>query len=555
MYILTKIFFYNQEEDFNEHSFKHYQHDGHVARREDLQNVPSREEQRIVRVKNSPSRSFSPKKDSSRERAHKSVVRKTSASPPAAYAKAETENDRLGQKRERRSRSPVSRNIRKPFGSEAYLRSRSRSPHASFERRRSRSRSPHVKHGHASSRDHYWDREFDRHDRGDRSHQAEARRGGPADHHRNERAGTSASFGQPRRTSYELAGRHSQRKFDKHSERSDYSARGERYERDTSQDNKWRENAPRKAGGSAVSRELSSSRVKSAEKTKVGRERSRSDSCHSVEIDEVSATETTSPSSASKAIKQGVQQRIKNMLEEKCQADSKAKEMAKKQKEAELLNKIKQLKQRADDDLRKVIEVKSEAAAAAAAAAVASTIPLPATTDLRQVIVERSKVVAPLPDQRRVIEREPTLVVVPPYPPPLVSGNAGVFIGRQMVRNVNVLDSRSEQVVKQQQQQMQTNSSSSLPTLSQLCPICWTRFFSVDDLLLHFRSAHFNQMFTCLLCQRGNVEHSLGWTLDILLKHLGDSHNSSLTAAEAFKEELLALPGISTNVFLKKFFI
>ena len=83
--------------------------------------------------------------------------------------------------------------------------------------------------------------------------------------------------------------------------------------------------------------------MKSAEKTKVGRERSRSDSCHSVEIDEVSATETTSPSSASKAIKQGVQQRIKNMLEEKCQADSKAKEMAKKQKEAELLNKIKKM--------------------------------------------------------------------------------------------------------------------------------------------------------------------------------------------------------------------
>jgi len=50
-------------------------------------------------------------------------------------------------------------------------------------------------------------------------------------------------------------------------------------------------------------------------------------------------------------------------------------------------------------------------------------------------------------------------------------------------------------------------------------------------------------MFACLLCQRGDTTDSLGWALDILLKHLADGHNVKVDAEQAFKQEHVSLPG------------
>jgi hypothetical protein len=47
------------------------------------------------------------------------------------------------------------------------------------------------------------------------------------------------------------------------------------------------------------------------------------------------------------------------------------------------------------------------------------------------------------------------------------------------------------------------------------------------------------------------LEQSLGWTLDILLNHLGDSHNIRADAEEVFKQEQILLPGM-VNYFLER---
>jgi hypothetical protein len=260
---------------------------------------------------------------------------------------------------------------------------------------------------------------------------------------------------------------------------------------------------------------------------------------------------------ASAAIKQGVQQRIKAMLEEKLQEDSRVKEIARKRKESELLNKIKKKKQREEDhsrqkennDLRQVIEVKAEAAAAAAYAASMEpayiALPPPpketSTTDLRQVIEDRRGEDHHEHYQRRVVLCDPPAADHQHF----TNGNSnhGVVVSRAKttatVRNVTMLDSRPERG---------NNTTEldgvSLPGCSQACPMCWTRFLSVDDLLVHFRAAHAGHMFACLLCQRGDTQQdSLGWALDIMLKHLAVGHNVKADADEAFKQEFVCLPG------------
>jgi hypothetical protein len=542
------------EEEFNEHSFKHYRHDEALIARAEQENQRNRE-QRIIRVKNTPSRSISPKLNSSRESLQQKVaVRKASKSPPAAYsrASAEAEYHRHAHGQDK-MRSPRSREVKKTGSSvKTHLRSRSISPHSKVEKRRSRTRSPRPKHVHESTkeRDHYWDREYVRQERAERVYHSETRRE-LADHHRSDRdySRSSSNFDHSGRSSYEEANRYSHRKSGKYAE-NDYASKSDRHssysetkKREKSDIDHQQRNVQRSNSGSASLRDKSSlNTFKSGDKAKARRVASKSPSKSPISVGSdletaAGAADISGPSPASQAIKQGVQQRIKDMLEEKVLAEMRAQEMANKQKkQAELLNKIKKKKQRTEDDLRKVIEIKSEAAAAAYDAAVVATTTAGTTaTDLRRRIEERAKAAQPV-DNRRVIERE-YAIPLPAGPPPAINNAANVIVGRPAVRTVTMLDSRSEQVAKQA-------TSSSSAECRQLCPICCTKFLSVDDLLVHFRMAHVSNMFSCLLCQR-REQSSLGWTLDTLLQHLAESHDSMLTAAEAQKKEMLELPGMA----------
>ena len=85
-------------------------------------------------------------------------------------------------------------------------------------------------------------------------------------------------------------------------------------------------------------------------------------------------------------------------------------------------------------------------------------------------------------------------------------------------KKVKMLDSRPEGV--------KAEKGSTAVKDEELCPICWNQFAGMDSLLQHLKSFHSSNMFGCKLCQ------TLGWSLEILLKHITDTHDKtvSLTA-------------------------
>jgi len=86
-------------------------------------------------------------------------------------------------------------------------------------------------------------------------------------------------------------------------------------------------------------------------------------------------------------------------------------------------------------------------------------------------------------------------------------------------KKVKMLDSRPDGIKVEK-------TSSSIPD-NEMCPLCWSMFKDLDELLKHMKSSHMSNMFGCKLCK------AVGWSMEILFKHITETHDKSATMSEA----------------------
>ncbi len=90
-------------------------------------------------------------------------------------------------------------------------------------------------------------------------------------------------------------------------------------------------------------------------------------------------------------------------------------------------------------------------------------------------------------------------------------------------KRVKMLDSRPEGV---KEEQIHVDDA------SDICPVCWKLFPGINNLLNHMKISHRSSMFGCKLCQ------TLGWSLEILLKHLNDTHDRNTALPDALQHHI-----------------
>ena len=86
-------------------------------------------------------------------------------------------------------------------------------------------------------------------------------------------------------------------------------------------------------------------------------------------------------------------------------------------------------------------------------------------------------------------------------------------------KKVTMLDSRPEGV--------KLEKPSSSVTEAEMCPLCGNLFKDLDELLKHMKNNHLESMFGCKLCK------AVGWNVEILFKHITETHDKTATMSEA----------------------
>ena len=90
-------------------------------------------------------------------------------------------------------------------------------------------------------------------------------------------------------------------------------------------------------------------------------------------------------------------------------------------------------------------------------------------------------------------------------------------------KKIKMLDSRPEGI---KEEKIHVDDA------SDICPVCWKLFPGINDLLNHMKITHRSNMFGCKLCQ------TLGWSLEILLKHLTETHDRNIALPEALQHHI-----------------
>jgi len=86
---------------------------------------------------------------------------------------------------------------------------------------------------------------------------------------------------------------------------------------------------------------------------------------------------------------------------------------------------------------------------------------------------------------------------------------------------VKMLDSRPESV--------KVEKGAEEVAADDICPLCWKPTASMDGLLKHMKLSHAHDLFKCKNCK------TLGWSMEILLKHITEVHDSTITLVDALQ--------------------